>query len=89
MTEKEYQRYWRRVKRYGFTEEEAYLCPPNTPLWMYRLEIEESLPFKSIVAREIKCGCSCSDIAASIGIKSATLYHWIRKLGLNKKVTSD
>ena len=79
MTEAEYQRFNKRINRYGFTHEEAYHCPKNTPLWMYRVEREEGMSFAEIVKLEIARGVSYSQIARSIGQNIATVYHWIRK----------
>jgi len=79
MTEKEYQRYWRRVNRYGFTPEEAYKAPVRVPLWMFRIEIEEGLPFVEFLKREFAFGLSLQSIALSIDVKYHTLYHWVKK----------
>ena len=82
MTERDYQRYWKRITHYGFTPEEAFSAPPNKPLWMVRLESEEGRDFKTIVNGWRACGGSLSGLALSIGVsKDAVCYH-VRKLVL-------
>lgn len=79
MTETEYQRYWKRANRYGYTPEEAYHIPKRVPRWMFRVEREEGISFASFLRREIKCGASLKTIAISIGVHHETLYHHVRK----------
>ena len=80
MTSTDYQRYFARVNRYGFTPEEAFHCPPNTPLWMYRLEQEEGITFAEFVKRELPRVKSFANLARSIGENKDKVYYWIRKL---------
>jgi hypothetical protein len=79
MTEKEYQRYWRRVAYYGFTPEEAFNAPIRVPLWMYRVEQEEGCSFVDFLKREFAMGFSICAVARSIEVHQDTLYHWVRK----------
>jgi DNA-binding transcriptional ArsR family regulator len=79
-TDKDFQRYYKRIHCYGFTPEEAYHCPRCKPLWMYRLEIQEGITFAEIVKRGIANGVSYSEIARSIGKNISTVYHWIQRL---------
>lgn len=79
MTVTEYQRYSARVRRYGFTPEEAFTIPKNKPLWMARIESDEGLSMVDIVKRERRVGVSDAMIAASYDIHKDTLGHWIRK----------
>ena len=80
MTETDYQRYWKRVARYGFTPEEAFACPRRKPLWMFRVEQEEGVAFAEFIRRELRCRVSLRQIALSIGVHKDTLYHHVRKL---------
>jgi len=84
MTTTEYQRYFARVNYYGFTNEEAYYCPKNMPLWMYRLEQEEGVSFVEFVNCGLSKGLRIADIARSIGEHYDTVYHWIRKLKITR-----
>lgn len=79
MTEKEYQRYWRRVAYYGFTPEEAFNAPVRVPLWIYRVEQEEGCAFVDFLQRQFDMGNSIADIARSIDVKHCRLFHWVRK----------
>lgn len=80
MTEREYQRYWRRTRRYGYTPEEAYSIPSQIPRWMHKVEREEGVSFVEFLRREIACRVSYAQIARSIGVHKDTLFHHIRKL---------
>lgn len=80
MNATEYSRYNKRITRDGFTPEEAFYCPPGLPLWVYRLEREEGLPFCEIAKRELSAGVSIAQMALGIGVKKWTLEHWIRKM---------
>lgn len=49
------------------------------PLWMFRAEKEEGLKMPEIIKREISCGSSYAQIAASFGVHKDTFGHWVRK----------
>jgi len=76
----EFSRYDSRVRFYGFTPDEAFHCPSNKPLWMYRLEQEKGMTFAEIAKRELSRGARVSGLARSIGKCHATTLYWVRKL---------
>jgi hypothetical protein len=89
MTEKEYQRYWRRVAYYGFTPEEAFSAPIRVPLWIYRVEQEEGCAFVDFLKREFALGYSIADVARSIDVTHARLFNRIRKYRKDGLLVND
>lgn len=94
MNATEFRRYDSRVRFYGFTPDEAFHCPSNKPLWMYRLEQERGMTFAAIAKKEFQKlvavrgkngnwrfrNTSIQDFSESIGKCHATTLYWIRKL---------
>lgn len=100
MTDAEFSRYDARVRYYGFTPEEAFHCPPNKPLWMYRLEKREGMSFEDIAKREFSKIIrvtdkrkrvrdrkpTVADFAQSINEEYFKVFKWVTKLRAAGKI---
>ena len=77
--------YYKRLS-YGYSVEEAHTLPKNKPRWMQRIEDEEQMPMRDLLAHAavmaVATGYTCADLAREWGVHKDTLGYWARKWGI-------
>jgi len=71
----------------GYTQDEAENCPVRTPLWIYRIERDEGMSLREILADTAatarETGYTLPDLAREWGVPRSTLQHWASKYGVH------